>query len=45
MINSLLIKFNNNYTIIYAQLSLKPSYIKYYNVIRALHGQLTSIKY
>ena len=45
MINSLLIKFNNNYTIIYTQLSLKPSYIKYYNIIRALHGQLTSIKY
>ena len=41
--NSLLTKFNNNYTIIYIQYSLKSSYIKYYNIIRISHRQLTSI--
>ena len=42
MMNSLLRKFYNNYIIIYVQHSSKPSYIKYYNIIRASHGQLTS---
>ena len=31
-------KFYNNYAIIHIQHSLKPSYIKYYNIIHALHG-------
>ena len=38
MMNLLLIKFHNNYTIIHIQHFLKSSYIKYYNIIRALHG-------
>ena len=37
MMNSLEIKFYNNYTIILIHHSLKLSYIKYYNIIRALH--------
>ena len=38
MMNSLQIKFYNNYAIIPTQHSPKPSYIKHYNIIRALHG-------
>ena len=37
MINSLLIKLYNNYTIKQIQHSPKPFYIKYYNIIRASH--------
>ena len=33
MMNSLLIKFYNNYAIIHVQHFLKPSYIKYYNIL------------
>ena len=42
MMNSLLKKFYNIYAIIYVQNSPKLSYIKYYNIIHALHWQLTS---
>ena len=42
MMNSLLIKFYNNYTIIHIQHFPKPSYIKHYNIIRASHKLLTS---
>ena len=38
----ILSKFYNNYAIIYVQHSLKPSYIKHYNIIRVLHKQFTS---
>ena len=38
MMNSLLIKFYNNYIIIQIQHSSKPFYIKHYNIIRVLHG-------
>ena len=38
MMNSLLIKFYKNYAIIHIQYSPKSSYIKHYNIIRALHG-------
>ena len=38
MMNSLLIKFYNNYAIIHIQYSPKSSYIKHYNIIHALHG-------
>ena len=44
MMNSLLTKFYNNFAIIYVQYSPKSSYIKYYNIIRASHGQLNSLK-
>ena len=43
MVNSLLKKFYNNYAIIFVQNYQKPSYTKIYNIIRASHGQLTSI--
>ena len=43
LINSLLTKFYYNYSIIYVQHSLKSFYIKHYNIIRASHGQLTSL--
>ena len=42
MINLLLIKFYNNYTIIHIQHISKPFYIRYYNIIHASHGKLTS---
>ena len=42
MMNSLQIKFYNNYAIILIQYSSKPSYIKHYNIIRASHEQITS---
>ena len=38
MMNPLLIKFYKNYAIIHIQYSPKSSYIKHYNIIRALHG-------
>ena len=37
MMNSLLIKFYKNYAIIHIRYSSKPSYIKHYNIIRALN--------
>ena len=43
MMNSLLTKFYYNYSIIYVQHSSKSSYIKYYNIIHASHGQFTSL--
>ena len=42
MMNSLLTKFYNKYAKIYIQNSPKKIYIKYYNIIYVLHGQLTS---
>ena len=42
MMNSLLIKFYNNYAIIFLQYFPKLSYIKYYNIIHVLHKQLTN---
>ena len=44
MMNSLLTKIYNNYTIIYIQHSSNQLCIKkYYNIIRAWHTQLTSV--
>ena len=42
MMNSFLTKFYNKYAIICVQHFPKKIYIKYYNIIRALHLQLTS---
>ena len=42
MINLLSIKFYHNYAIIHVQYIPKPSYIKYYNIIRVSHEKLTS---
>ena len=39
MMNTFLIKFYNHYVmLIHIQHSLKLSYVKHYNIIRALHG-------
>ena len=42
MMNSLLLKFYNNYTITQIQHSPKPFYIKHYNIICASHEELIS---
>ena len=51
MKNSLLKRLYNNYAIIYVKHSLKPSYIKYYNIIPSyikhynmMHGKLANIE-
>ena len=41
MKNSLLKRLYNNYAIIYVKHSLKPSYIKHYNM---MHGKLANIE-
>ena len=43
MMNSLLRKFYDNYTMIYAQHFSKPSYIKHYSIIHIWLEQLTSV--
>ena len=42
MMDSLLTKLYNNYTIIYVLHFLKLYYIKHYKIIRVSHMQLTS---